>query len=68
MFCDFFILTWEHVNNIPSRPLTSTIISRPLTSIIKGPENAVTLNFTNSIESDMSFRHLFSHIVAIINY
>ena len=40
-------LTWEHVSNIPSRPLTN---------ITKGPQYAVTRNFANSIQVDMDFR------------
>ena len=40
LFCDHCKWTWEHVNNIPSRPLTS---------ITKGPEHAVTRTFTNSV-------------------
>ena len=45
-FCDHQQPTWEHVNNIPPRPMTS---------ITKGPEHAVTRNFTNSVQADMNF-------------
>ena len=48
LFCDHPNLTWDHVNNIPSRPLTK---------ITKGPQYAVTHNFTNSIQADMNFSH-----------
>ena len=51
LFCDHLNLTWEHVNNIPSRPITS---------ITKGTEYAVTRNFTNSVRTDMNFRHCLS--------
>ena len=51
LFHDHPNINWEHVNNIPSRPLTS---------ITKGPENAVTCNFTNSLRPDMGFRHCLS--------
>ena len=51
MFCDHPNLTWENVNNIPSRPLTN---------ITEGPQYAVTRNFANSIQADMDFRHCFS--------
>ena len=44
LFHDQPNLTWEHVNNIPSRPLTT---------ITKGPEYAVTRNFTISVRTDM---------------
>ena len=46
MFCDHPNLTWNHFNNIPSRPLTN---------ITKGPQYAVTRNFVNSIQADMNF-------------
>ena len=51
LFCDHPILTWQHVNSIPSRPLTN---------ITKGPQNAVTSKFANSFEADMDFRHCLS--------
>ena len=40
LFCDHPNLTWNHVNNIPSRHLTG---------ITKGPQYAVTRSFINSI-------------------
>ena len=49
--CDHPNLTWNHVNNIPSRPLTG---------ITKGPEYAVTRSFVNSIQADMNFSHCLS--------
>ena len=49
--CDHPDLTWEHVNNIPSCPQTS---------ITKGPQYAVTRNFTGSIQACMDFRHCIS--------
>ena len=45
LFCDYPNLTWNHVNNIPSRPLTA---------ITKGPQYAVTRSFVNSIQADMN--------------
>ena len=51
VFCDHPNLTWNHVNNIPSRPLTG---------ITKGPEYAVTRHFVNSIQADMNFNHRLS--------
>ena len=51
LFCDHPILTWSHVNNIPSRPLTC---------ITKGPQYAVTRSFVNSIQADMNFSHCLS--------
>ena len=47
LFCDHNNLLWEHLNNIPPRPLTS---------ITKGPECAITHNFTKSVQADMDFR------------
>ena len=47
-FSDHPNLTWQHVNNITPRPLTK---------ITKAPEQAVNLNFPNSIQADMDFRH-----------
>ena len=51
LFCDHPSLTWNHVNNIPSRPLTG---------ITKGPQYAVTRQFVNSIQADMNFNHYLS--------
>ena len=51
LFCDHPNLTWNHVNNIPSRPLTG---------ITKGPQYAVTRSFINSIQADMIFSHCLS--------
>ena len=51
LFFDYATLFWEHVNNIPSRPLNS---------ITKGPEYAVTRYFSNSSQTDMDFRHCLS--------
>ena len=51
LFCDHPNLTWDHVNNIPSRLLTN---------ITKGPQYAVRRNFTNSIQADMDFSHCLS--------
>ena len=51
LFCDHPNLTWAHVNNIPSRPLTS---------ITKGPQYAVTRQFVNSIQADVNFNHCLS--------
>ena len=48
LFCDYPNLTWNHVNNIPSRPLTGI------------PQYAVTRNFVNSIQADMKFSHCLS--------
>ena len=48
LFCDHRNLTWDHVNNIPSRPLTS---------ITKGPQYAVTRQFANSIQAKKNFNH-----------
>ena len=48
VFCDHPNLTWNHLTNIPSRPLTG---------ITKGPEYAVTRSFVNSIQADMNFSH-----------
>ena len=47
LFCDHRYLTWEHLNNIPSRLLTS---------YTKGAEYAVTGNFTNSVQAGIDFR------------
>ena len=51
MFSDHPNLTWNHLTNIPSRPLTG---------ITKGPEYAVTRSFVNSIQVDMNFSHCLS--------
>ena len=51
MFCDHPNLTWNHVNNFPSRPLTG---------ITKGPQYAVSRSFINSIQADMNFSHYLS--------
>ena len=51
LFCDHPDLTWDHVNIIPSRPLTN---------ITKGPQYAVTRNFVNSLQADMNFSHCLS--------
>ena len=51
LFCDHPNLTWDHVNNIPSRPLTG---------IAKGPQYAVTRQFVNSIQTDMNFSYCLS--------
>ena len=51
LFCDHPNLTWNHVNNIPSRPLTG---------ITKGPQFAVTRNYVDSIQTDMNFSHCLS--------
>ena len=51
LFCDHPNLTWNHVNNFPSRPLTG---------ITKGPQYAVTRQFINSMQADMNFSHCLS--------
>ena len=51
LFCDHPNLTWDHVNNIPSCPLTN---------ITKGPQYALTRNFTNSVQADIDFRYCLS--------
>ena len=51
VFCDYPFLTWNHVNIIPSRPLTG---------FTKGPQYAVTRSFINSIQADMNFSHCLS--------
>ena len=48
LYCDHAMLTWEHVNNLPSRLLTR---------FTKVPVYAVTHNFANSIQVDMDFHH-----------
>ena len=47
MFCDRPNLTWDHVNNIPSRTLTN---------VTKGPQYAVTL----TLQADLNFSHCLS--------
>ena len=49
--CHHHNSTWDHVNSIPSRSLTS---------ITKGPQYAVTRQFVNSIQADMNFNHCLS--------
>ena len=51
VFCDHPNLTWNHLTNIPSRPLTG---------LTKGLEYAVTRSFVNSIQADMNFSHCLS--------
>ena len=51
LFCDHPYLTWDHVNNI---------LSRPLTNITKVPHYAVTRNFLNSLQAGMNFSHCLS--------
>ena len=51
LLCDHPNLTWNHVNNI---------LSHPLTDITKGPQYAVTRSFINSIQADMNFSHCLS--------
>ena len=51
LFCDHPNLTWDHVNNFPSRHLTG---------ITKGPQYAVTPQFVNSIQAHMNFSHCLS--------
>ena len=51
LFCDHPNLTWNHVNNIPSRPLTG---------ITKGPQYAVRRSFVNSIQANVNFSHCLS--------
>ena len=46
--CDHPNVTWDHVNNV---------LSGPLTGITKGPQHAVTRSFVNSIQADMNFSH-----------
>ena len=48
LFCDHKNLSWDHVNNIPSRSLTS---------ITKGPQYAVRRQFVNSIQAEKNFNH-----------
>ena len=51
LFCTHPNLTWDHLNNIPSRPSTG---------ITKGPQYAVTRQFINAIQADLNFRHCLS--------
>ena len=53
VFSDHPNLTWNHLTNIPSRPLTG---------ITKGPEYAVTRSFINSVQADMNFSHCLSPV------
>ena len=48
LFCDHSNSIWDHVNIIPSAPLNN---------IIKGPETAVTRNFSYSIQTAIGCRH-----------
>ena len=54
LFCDHLNLAWNHLNNIPSRPLTG---------ITKCPQYAVTRNFVNSMHADMNFSHCLSPLL-----
>ena len=51
VFCNHPNLTWNHLTNIPSRPLTG---------FTKGPGYAVTRSFVNPIQADMNFSHCLS--------
>ena len=51
LFYDHINLTWNHLTNIPSRPLTG---------FTKGPEYAVNRSFVYSIQVDMNFSHCLS--------
>ena len=51
LFCVDSNLTWEHSINVTSRPVNSNT---------KGPEDAATRNFPNSIQADMDFSHCLS--------
>ena len=53
VFCDHPNLTWNHLTNISSRPLTG---------FTKCPEYAVTRSFVNSIQADMNFNHCLSPV------
>ena len=57
LFCGYPNLTWDHLNNIPSRPLTN---------ITKDPQYAFTLNFVNSLQADMNFSLFNPPIVSLI--
>ena len=57
LFCDHPNLTWEHVINIPSRPLSN---------ITKGPQYAVTRNFTISIQAIWTSATVYLPIVSLI--
>ena len=54
LFFDQTCSIWEHVINIPPRPLTS---------ITKGPEQGDTRNILNSARADLVFRHCFFPIL-----
>ena len=51
VFCDYPNLTWNHLTNIPSLPLTS---------ITNGPEYAVTRSFIDSVQAVINFSHCLS--------
>ena len=51
LFCDNPNLTWNHLTNIPSQPLTG---------ITKCPQYVVTRSFVNSTQDDMNFNHCLS--------
>ena len=57
MLCYHPNVTWE---------LVKYISSGPLTSISKGPENAVTRNFLKSVRAHVDFAIFYSHIFSII--
>ena len=57
LFCDHPTSTWEHVKNIPSRPQSS---------ITKGPQYAVTRNFTISIQAIWTSATVYLPIVSLI--
>ena len=57
LFCDHPNLTWEHVINIHSRPLSN---------ITKGPQYAVTRNFTISIQAIWTSATVHLPIVSLI--
>ena len=48
--CDQPKLTWGHINNIRSRPLTSITVT-------EGHEYSVTCIFLNTIQDDVHFHH-----------
>ena len=51
VFCDHPNLTWDHVNKVPSRPLTS---------ITKGAQYVVTRQFVKTIQAVTNFSHCLS--------
>ena len=59
LFCDHLNLIWNHVNNIPSRPLTG---------ITKGPQYAVTRSFLYSIQNRHELQPLFVPFFALIRW